>query len=57
MGCYNRNRFHGEDFPRGGFWLHVVGAMLIFILGMRFGFRRAPFPMLAYKLIRMLVHR
>lgn len=57
MGCYNRNKFHGNGFPCGIFWLHVAGALLIFFLGMRFGFRRAPFPKLVYRLTRMLVHR
>ncbi|VBB08701.1 Hypothetical protein LUCI_3979 [Lucifera butyrica] len=45
------------EFPRGGFWaIHFIGAVLLFFMGMRFAVRRAPFPMVAYRFLRMLTH-
>jgi hypothetical protein len=46
------------EFPRTGFWLvHVISAVMIFFLGMRFAVRRAPFSLVAYRVMRMLMHR
>ncbi|AIF51044.1 hypothetical protein UFO1_1493 [Pelosinus sp. UFO1] len=45
------------EFPRTMFWMiHVIGTVIIFILGMRFAFNRAPVPMVAYRLLRRLMH-
>ncbi len=45
------------EFPRTGFWIiHVIGAVMIFILGMKFAFHKAPAPMIAYRLLRRLMH-
>lgn len=46
------------EFPRTCFWvIHVVGSLIIFILGMRFAIHRAPVPMVAYRLLRRLMDR
>ncbi len=46
------------EFPRTGFWLlHVIGAVAVFMLGMRFAVHRAPVSIMAYRLLRMLRHR
>lgn len=46
------------EFPRAGFWIiHVIGAVVIFFLGMRFAARRAPLSIMAYRLIRSFLHR
>ncbi|MBP2649756.1 MAG: hypothetical protein H6Q74_581 [Firmicutes bacterium] len=60
MGQYNENWVDGTTlkFPRAGFWgVHLIGAVVIFLLGMRFSVRRAPFPIIAYKILKMLAHR
>jgi hypothetical protein len=45
------------EFPRTGFWIiHVIGTVMIFILGMKFAFHKAPVPMIAYRLLRRLMH-
>lgn len=45
------------EFPRTMFWMiHVIGTVIIFILGMRFAFNRVPVPMVAYRLLRRLMH-
>lgn len=44
------------EFPRTWFWItHVIGALAIFILGMRFAIQRAPIPMVAYRLLRRVL--
>jgi len=46
------------EFPQFWFWMiHVMGAVMLFVLGMRFAFRRAPAPIVAYRLLRTLLHR
>ncbi len=46
------------EFPRGGFWfIHVIGAVMVFFLGMRFAMRRAPLSIMAYRFLRMLRQR
>lgn len=46
------------EFPQMGFWaLHMISAVLIFALGMRFAVRRAPLPIIGYRFLRMLLHR
>ncbi|MBP2654349.1 MAG: hypothetical protein H6Q73_1918 [Firmicutes bacterium] len=60
MGQYNENWIDDTslEFPRGGFWLvHILGAVVIFFLGMRFAVRRTPFSLIAYRMLRMLTHR
>lgn len=60
MGCHHRNFFHESamEFPRSGFWIiHLIGGLLLFILGMRFALSRASIPLLAYRLVRMLIPR
>jgi hypothetical protein len=43
------------EFPRAWFWIiHVIGTVMIFILGMRFAIHRAPIPMVAFRLLRRL---
>ena len=45
-------------FPRSLFWLiHVIGPVIIFVLGMRFAIQRAPVSMVAYRLLRRLMER
>lgn len=46
------------EFPHTCFWvIHVLGSLIIFILGMRFAIHRAPVPMVAYRLLRRLMDR
>lgn len=46
------------EFPRGGFWvIHVIASFIFFILGMRFAFRRAPLPFVAYRILRRLIRK
>jgi len=58
MKCRPKNMIDGTtfEFPGTGFWLvHVLGAMLIFIWGMRYAVRRAPFPIIGYRFLKMLM--
>lgn len=60
MGQYHENWVDDTtlEFPRTGFWLlHVIGAVAIFFLGMRFAVRRAPLSLMAYRFMKMLMHR
>lgn len=60
MGHYNENWVDDTtlEFPRTGFWfLHVLGAVAIFFLGMRFAVRRAPLSLMAFRFLRMLMPR
>ncbi|WP_425057788.1 hypothetical protein SCACP_23280 [Sporomusa carbonis] len=43
------------EFPRTGFWIiHVFGGLFLMLLGMRTAVRRAPLPIVAYRLLKML---
>lgn len=45
------------EFPHTGFWLvHVIGAIFVFMAGMRFAVRRATLPFIAYRFFKMLMH-
>jgi hypothetical protein len=60
VGQYNENWIDDTplEFPRTGFWLvHVIGAVMLFALGMRFAVRRAPLSIMAYRFMRMLKRR
>jgi hypothetical protein len=60
VGQYHENWIDDTmlEFPRTGFWLvHVIGAVMVFFLGMRFAMRRAPLSIMAYRFLRMLKHR
>jgi len=60
MGYHNENWIDDTtlEFPRTGFWfLHVIGAVAIFFLGMRYAAKRAPLSLMAYRFIRMLTQR
>ncbi|MDD4600874.1 hypothetical protein SDC9_27518 [bioreactor metagenome] len=60
MGYYSKKLIDDTtmEFPRWGFWfVHVVGTILIFGLGMRFAIHRAPIPLLGYRLIRKLTRQ
>ena len=57
MNCYHRNLFDDTtlEFPRTGFWLlHVLGGLFLVLIGMRLAIRRAPIPLIAYRLFKML---
>ncbi|MBP2662443.1 MAG: hypothetical protein H6Q71_391 [Firmicutes bacterium] len=57
MNYYHRNVFDDTtlEFPRIGFWLvHVLGGMFLVLIGMRMAVRRAPIPLIAYRLFKML---
>lgn len=58
MGFYNDNIFDDTtfEFPRTGFWLiHLLGASIVFYMGMRFALRKCPFSRLGYRLVRMFI--
>lgn len=60
MGYYHENWVDDTilEFPRTGFWfIHVIGALMVFFIGMRFAVRRAPLPLIAYRVMRMLAGR
>lgn len=60
MGCRQQNIVDDTvwEFPRWGFvLLHLVGAMLLFTMGVRYAARRAPLPLIVYRALRMLLHR
>jgi hypothetical protein len=60
VGQYNQNWIDDTplEFPRTGFWLvHVIGAVLIFFMGMQFAVRRVPFSLMAYRFMRTMMHR
>lgn len=45
----------GFEFPRTGFWIiHVAGSLLLFLMGMRFAARRAPLPVILFRLLKTL---
>jgi|GEM_PF-938976 hypothetical protein len=45
-------------FPGSCFWIiHVIVSLLFFILGMRFAFRRAPLPFVAYRILRRVMRK
>lgn len=57
MSCHHHNIFDDTtfEFPRTGFWLvHIFGACFLLLLGMRLAVRRAPLPIIAYRLFRLL---
>lgn len=56
----NKNLFDNTvmEFPRTGFWIiHGVASLLVFVLGMRFAFRHAPLPFVAYRILRRVMRR
>lgn len=60
MSCQNGNLFDDTalEFPKTGFWiLHVIASFLFFVLGMRFAFRRAPLPFVAYRILRRVMSK
>lgn len=57
MSCHDENVLDGTtlEFPRAGFWaMHMIGAGLLFGLGMRYASRHEPLP---FRLVRMLMSR
>ncbi|MCM0759150.1 hypothetical protein M7775_11300 [Sporomusa sphaeroides DSM 2875] len=57
MLCH-QNNLMGEStlaFPRTGFWIvHILGGLFLISLGMRLVVRKAPVPLLVYRLFKML---
>jgi hypothetical protein len=46
------------EFGRPAFWaVHLVGAVVLFFLGMRFAVRRVPAPIMMYRMLRLLLRR
>lgn len=42
-------------FPRAAFWIiHILGPLFFVSLGLRLAIRKAPLPIIAYRLIKML---
>lgn len=57
MSCHHNNLIDDTtlEFPRTGFWIvHAIGAFFLVLLGMRLAVRRAPLPIIAYRLLKML---
>lgn len=57
MSGYHRNWIDDTtfEFPRAGFWMvHGFGGLFLLLLGMRLAVRRAPIPIIAYRLFKML---
>ncbi|MCE5285735.1 MAG: hypothetical protein LLG02_07800 [Pelosinus sp.] len=57
--CFHKRSMDDSlEFPHGGFWfVHIIGIVALFIMGMRFAVRRAPFPIMVYRFFRMLGRR
>ena len=60
MGIKNENWVDDTvwEFGRLGFWLvHLIGIGMLFFMGMRFAVRKAPIPIILYRMLRtMLQH-
>lgn len=57
MSCHHNNLIDDTtfEFPRTGFWIvHILGGLFLVLLGMRMAVRRAPIPIIAYRLFKML---
>lgn len=57
MSCYRNNStdISAFEFPRTGFWIvHILGGLFFISLGMRLAVRKAPIPLLVYRLFKML---
>jgi len=60
LGCRNKKWFDDTtiESPQFCFWtVHVISAIVLFILGMRFAIRRAPIPFVAYRLLSRIMHK
>lgn len=58
MGCRRRNFIDGTtfEFPGAGFWLlHIISIVCIFMWGMRYAIKRAAFPIIGYRFLKMLL--
>ena len=55
---YHQNNLMADStfaFPRTGFWImHIVGGLFLISLGMKLVVRKAPVPLLVYRLFKML---
>jgi len=53
---YNQNNLSTAlKFPRTAFWIvHIFGSLFLVSLGLRLALRKAPIPIIAYRLIKML---
>ncbi|MBP2635696.1 MAG: hypothetical protein H6Q72_1603 [Firmicutes bacterium] len=55
MRCYENNLNSVLKFPRAAFWIvHILGSLFFVSLGLRLALRKAPLPIIAYRLIKML---
>lgn len=55
MRCYEDDLNSALKFPRAAFWIvHIFGSLFLVLFGLRLALRKAPLPMLAYRLIKML---
>ena len=57
MSCHHNNLIDNTtfEFPRTGFWIvHILGGLFLITLGMKLAVRRAPIPLLAYRIFKML---
>jgi hypothetical protein len=57
MACRRKNIIDGTtfEFPGFGFWvLHFFSIMFIFLWGMRYAMKRAAFPIIGYRFLKML---
>lgn len=57
MSCHHHNLIDDTtfEFPGTGFWIvHVLAGLFFISLGMRLAVRRAPIPIIAYRLFKML---
>ena len=57
MSCHHNNLIDDTtfEFPRTGFWIvHILGGLFLVLLGMRMAVRRAPIPIIAYRLFKLL---
>ena len=60
LGCRHENWLDDTtmEFPRFGFWIiHLVGFIILFVMGMRFALRRVPFPFKVYRLLNKIISR
>jgi hypothetical protein len=57
--CFHRRNIDDFlEFPHSSFWfVHIIGILALFYMGMRFAVRRAPFPIMMYRFVRMLGRR
>jgi lipid-A-disaccharide synthase-like uncharacterized protein len=55
MRCHEDKHNTVLKFPRAAFWIvHIFGSLFLILFGLRLALKKAPLPIIAYRLIKML---